>query len=361
MANLQRISKFVLRNLNHLRQKPLAANIEVTYRCNLRCRMCGVWERGLKKHDPPELSWAEYSGLFADLRKSGVSLVTLTGGEPLIRDDIGKIMQSLRQENIRCNIFTNGTLLDREKASLILRNKVNKVIFSIDGTNSLHDRVRGIPGCFPKAVGGIKTLIRAKHEQGSFLPEIDIHMTISSLNVAGISELAKVAGDLGIAFSFQPFSESSAEVIDASAMKGHSIASPRYLPHNESLYLKDSDLRILREEIKKLNPNFYTKMVNSLEEKTLAGGRFPIKHCYITRDCIFVDPYGNVFPCTNLDTYIMGNVRKESIRTIWNSQKRRELREVLKKKPLPICRHCCHLSYNLTTEQIVKILLGRKL
>lgn len=361
MANLQRINRFILRNLNYFWQKPLAANIEVTYRCNLRCQMCGLWEKGLIKNHPPELSLDEYSKVFADLRKLGVSLVTLTGGEPLIRDDIGHTLEYLRKENIKCNIFTNGTLLDREKASIILRNKVNKVIFSIDGVNSVNDEVRGISGCFQKAIGGVKTLIQAKNEHGSFLPEIDIHMTVSSLNVEGISELEKLSNDLGVAFSFQPFSESSKEAITTSVLKGNSIASPRYLPHNKSLHLKDSDVKIMREEIKKLNPSFYTKMMESLKDEFLREGKFVIKNCYITRDFIFIDPYGNVFPCTNLDTYFMGNVRKESIRKIWNSQKRRELRETLKKKLLPICSHCCHLSYNLSTGQIAKILLGRKL
>jgi len=360
-TNKKRAKDILFKQLNFLRQRPLLANIELTYRCNLRCRMCGVWKRGLATRPSWELSCEEYSKLFQDLKGLGTSQITLSGGEPLLRDDIGRILGGLRGLNIRVNIFTNATLLGKKIALILIENRVNKVIVSVDGYGYTHDLVRGVKGCFDKTISGVKNLIEAKRELKSTLPAIDFHTTISKLNVASLDRLDGLCKELGVNFSFQPVSETDISSVKNSILGKLRVGSPRYLPHQDSLYLTNEDVLILRGKLRNVGSNLYVRIMDSISDKDLIGGRLPVRRCFVTRDVLFVDPRGNVYPCTNLDGYFLGNIQEKSIKQIWNGSKHRLLKKALKRELFPVCRYCCHLAHNLTLGQMVRILIGRKL
>jgi len=74
---------------------------------------------------------------------------------------------------------------------------------------------------------------------------------------------------------------------------------------------------------------------------------------------LMIDPYGNVFPCTNLDSYIVGNIRSERLSKIWRGKKYETLRKKLSQHLFPLCANCCHCADNLSLMQLIKIILGR--
>ena len=85
----------------------------------------------------------------------------------------------------------------------------------------------------------------------------------------------------------------------------------------------------------------------------------PVKKCYFTRNFVMLNPYGNVFPCTNLDSYKVGNVRSQSLSAIWKGEKYEGLREKLSRRLFPLCAYCCHLGDNLSFGQLVRIMSGK--
>ena len=358
---LNRVQRILFKELNYFRQIPLMTNIELTYRCNLRCQMCGVWGRGLATDPSLELSYDEYVKLFRDLKDLKTQRITFSGGEPLLRNDIERLLQELNRLKIRTNIFTNATLLDEKKASILIENQVNKIIVSVDGFGDTHDLVRGVKGCFDMTISGVKKLIEVKKKYRSSIPGIDFHTVISNLNFTSLGKLDRMCKDLGVNFSFQPVSESDEYSVKNSVLGEFQVGSPRYLPHQSSLHLNSEDVLMLRKELSKLRPSLYTHIINGLSDQDLILGRLPAKRCFVTRDILFIDPFGNVFPCSNLDQYFLGNVHNQSIKKIWNNQKHRLLKQALKEKLFPICSCCCHLDHNLTIQQMLRILLNRKL
>ncbi|MGQ9611072.1 MAG: radical SAM protein [bacterium] len=70
--------------------KPKEATIAITYRCNLRCSMCNIWQQNTTS----ELSAEEYKKF-----PSSIGLVNITGGEPFLRRDIDKIIEILANNN----------------------------------------------------------------------------------------------------------------------------------------------------------------------------------------------------------------------------------------------------------------------
>jgi radical SAM protein with 4Fe4S-binding SPASM domain len=356
--NMRRLRTVVRRELSYLWPRPIEINLELTHRCNLRCRMCGVWG---KKNDRrlPELTLDEYTDLFGQMKSLGVHLVTLAGGEPFIRNDLFDITKAAKAQGLNCNIFSNGTLIDRLKINRLFESHLDKIIISIDGVGPVHDAIRGIPGGFDSSMEALACMVAERRLRKAKRPEIDIHMTLLKENVSSLSQLQAACDTLGINFSFQPYSETTEAAVGQTRLNGASIGSVRYLPHQESLRFTDEQVKQIQGEISRLPSSFYTKLLLSLSNEQLKQGLMPIRKCYITRNFMMIDPYGRVYPCTNLDGYVVGSVRDQTLASIWKGEKYEVLRKKLAQHLLPICAHCCHCADNLTLGQLVNIIMRR--
>ena len=83
---------------------PYLAELDITYRCNCRCRMCQRWQ----DTRDAELTSGEYRKLAADFKRLGVHQVTIAGGEPLMRKDAFMIIRAFAGCNMVVNLCTNG-------------------------------------------------------------------------------------------------------------------------------------------------------------------------------------------------------------------------------------------------------------
>jgi radical SAM protein with 4Fe4S-binding SPASM domain len=352
----RRLATVLRRESSYLSPRPIEINLELTHRCNLRCRMCGVWG---KKNDRqlPELTPDEYNNLFGQMKDLGVHLVTLAGGEPFMRADLFDIIAAAKAKGLICNLFSNGTMIDRVKIGRIFESRLDKIIISVDGIGPVHDAVRGIPGSFDRAMRALAGMAAERRLRGADRPEIDMHMTLVKDNVLSLSPLHRVSQELGINFSFQPYSETTEGAVGQTRLNGHSIGSVRYLPKQESLRFTDEQVLQIRDEISRLPASFYTKLLSSLGSEQLQKGLMPIRKCYITRSFMMIDPYGHVYPCTNLDGHVVGSVRDRSLSSIWKGEKYAALRKSLSRRLLPICAYCCHCADNLTPGQLATIIL----
>ena len=89
------------------RAQPLAASLELTYRCNWRCVFC----YNPRHHDRRGLSGAEWLGVLDDLRELGTLYVALTGGEPLAHPEFLAVARGVRERAFALRILTNGALV----------------------------------------------------------------------------------------------------------------------------------------------------------------------------------------------------------------------------------------------------------
>ncbi len=356
--NLRRARTVVRREISYHFSIPREAGIEITYRCNLRCKMCGVFGK-IKDHHDEELTVAEYRNLFVQMREMGIGLVTFTGGEPFVRKDLFEIVGEAKNQGLCCNIFSNGTLVKDDILDRIFESGVDKLIFSVDGMNGVHDEIRGIPGSFDRVIKTISDLTETRRTRGSDRPEIDAHMTMMSGNVTSLSALSDLCRSMGINFSFQPYSESNEKSLCETISVLEEVTANRYLPQDGTLRFTDEDLVRLKEELARLPVDFYSKLMSYFSAEELKKGLMPVKKCYFTRNFVMLDPYGNVFPCTNLDSYKVGNVRSQSLSAIWKGEKYEGLREKLSRRLFPLCNYCCHCADNLSFIQLANIVTRR--
>lgn len=127
---------------------PFLVQFSVTNRCNARCSYCYAkyYER---KSD--ELSTEAIFEIIDKLAKSGTCRISLVGGEPLVRKDIGVIVEYTRQKGINCAMTINGILAPKKIGIL---KKLDTVCFSIDGERKGNDLNRGV-GAFDKTIAGL--------------------------------------------------------------------------------------------------------------------------------------------------------------------------------------------------------------
>jgi len=162
---------------------------EVTKGCNLRCIHCRASATELSS--PTDLSTTTALGIIDQIAAFASPILVLSGGEPLYRSDIFQLARYGTDHGLRVALATNGTLVTKEVARMIVDSGVRRVSISLDGADALtHDSFRGIPGAFEAAVHGLRNL----RERGM---SVQINMTIARHNARQLPEVLELARALG--------------------------------------------------------------------------------------------------------------------------------------------------------------------
>lgn len=170
---------------------PLVLSWTLTYRCTQRCLYCGSWE--IKRS---ELDTANITGMLDQFYVLGARWVSFTGGEPLIRDDFGKIVRYAKKKGMYIRVSTNGHLVAMKISEL---NYVDRVKLSLDGPPSVNDFIRG-NNSFRKAMEAIELCKKNNIK-------ICIESVISKHNLENIPYIIELAKGQKLEVSFQPATE----------------------------------------------------------------------------------------------------------------------------------------------------------
>ncbi len=152
----------------------------VTQRCNLKCVHC--YSHSQNREYGGELSTEEGKSLIGDLAHFGSPVILFSGGEPLIRKDLLRLVQWATGKGMRAVISTNGTLITPQIAGELKKLGLSYVGVSLDGMEETNDRFRGVQGAFQAALGGI----HACQEAGI---KVGLRFTINRRNATDIPEM----------------------------------------------------------------------------------------------------------------------------------------------------------------------------
>lgn len=153
----------------------LVSNYYLNFRCNDTCEFCPIWaDESLQGIE--ESPFEAIAKNLKDLKALGVVYVDFTGGEPLLYDDLPKVLSCAKELNLFTVLTTNG-ILYRERADEI-KGLVNRLIFSMDfPVAEEHDRSRG-GEIFSKLIAAVKYARKI----GEF-PFINYTVTRDSINM----------------------------------------------------------------------------------------------------------------------------------------------------------------------------------
>lgn len=181
-----RICRGVVSNLVGVRA-PLFCGHKLTYNCNLKCRMCPFWKRSTT-----DLSLDKEKTILRRIYDSGVCGIAFEGGEPLLRKGLVEILAYARSLPLQTSLITNGTLLE-SKIDAIAPYINGGIYVSLDGIGKTHDLIRGVSGCFKKAIKGISASSKK-------IP-VAINTTIMAENIYEIEDLVRLAKELEVKIS----------------------------------------------------------------------------------------------------------------------------------------------------------------
>ena len=162
---------------------------ELTRHCNLNCVHCrAAADQGPYEN---ELTTEECLRILEEIKEVGTPIIILTGGEPLLREDIFLLAKRASELGFRPVVATNGTLITKEIAQRMKETGIARVSISLDGASAeAHDNFRQVKGAFEGALRGIEIL----REVG--IP-FQINTTVTAVNLEEIPKTLELAVKLG--------------------------------------------------------------------------------------------------------------------------------------------------------------------
>jgi MoaA/NifB/PqqE/SkfB family radical SAM enzyme len=181
---------------NILTGKPLVVSFEVTSSCNADCRHC---DKGGIIKDEKHLSPEEIGAIYRSLRPVAVQL---SGGEPLLRDDICEIARAIKEKGgvPYMILVSNGRLLTREKYLELKDAGVNQFSISLDFPDERHDDFRKLPGLFRRLERTVPKLTAEGND------DIILNTAISRENMTSLRALCDKAEEWGACMSYSAYS-----------------------------------------------------------------------------------------------------------------------------------------------------------
>ncbi|HYF96270.1 MAG TPA: radical SAM protein [Symbiobacteriaceae bacterium] len=159
----------------------------VTRACNLKCPHCCAAAGSAQAHELPLADWVR---ILHELADAGVLTVTLTGGEPFLRDDIVEMASVAVQAGMNVAIDSNGWYVTPQVAEALSALGNVSVSISVDGPEEYHDRFRGVPGSFARAVQAVRLFSHAGVSVG-------VNFMVTDRSMDFFLDTARLAADAG--------------------------------------------------------------------------------------------------------------------------------------------------------------------
>jgi len=293
---------------------------EITRKCNLNCVHCRAGsERGPY---PGELSKEKCFGILEEIRDVGTPIVILTGGEPLMREDVFELAQRGDDLGLRMVMATNGTLVTQKIVERMKASGIKRVSISIDGADEAqHDAFRQVPGAFRGALEGTRLL-----REGGV--DFQINTTVTRHNIGNIEKILDLSVKLGAAahhiFLLVPTGRAKYMVNqEIDALEYEKVLHWFYDMRDQvPLHLKATCAphyyRILRQEAHKKGEKvtFETYGLDAVTRGCLGGTSF-----------VFISNTGIVQPCGYLELNC-GDLKRATFQSVWrDSETFKKLRD----------------------------------
>lgn len=289
---------------------PTDVSVITTYRCQMRCKMCDIWENPTDKKREITAKDLEILPNF--------KFVNVTGGEPFVRRDLEDIVDVLFKKSDRVVISTSGWHTDRiikmaEKYPNI------GIRISIEGLSQKNDDLRGRDGTFDRAMRVLLTL----KEMG--MKDIGYGCTVSNKNSDDMLWLYRLSRELGMEFATAAFHNS-------------------YYFHKDDNEITNKDEvignfhKLIEELLKENSPKSWYRAFFNLGLINYIRGKPRMLPCEAGTANFFIEPYGDVYPCNGLEERYwkesMGNIRDvKTFDELWFSDQAEKVRAQVRTCP----------------------------
>ena len=311
--------------LNEVQGKPLIHSLqfELSSRCNERCIHCYIPNE--KKNHGFDMPIEKVKTIIDEFASMGGIHVTLSGGEAFLHKDLINIAKHCRKKDLMISILSNLISLKEEHIQPLKELNISIIqvsLYSMDP--DIHDYITTVKGTFEKTKRAIERLVKAD------IP-VQISCPIMKANRLGYGKVLEYAHSLKIK------AQTDFIMMARSDLNTDNLANRLSLDETEHLLRDILDHNaIYREEIKTHASSTNERNSETLKKQPICGVGYD--NCCITAN-------GDVYPCAGWQSYVLGNVYKESLQEIWeNSQRVKELRKITQAS-FPQCLECDARDY----------------
>lgn len=289
---------------------------EITRRCNLQCVHCrSSSELEVKEH--PDFSFTAAKKIIDDITGYASPVLVLSGGEPLLRDDVFDIASYGTEKNLRVCLATNGTLVTPDICKNIKKSGMKMVSLSIDGaTPETHDDFRNQKGAFAGTMNAIELFNRYE------IPFL-VNSSFTLRNRKEIPEIYKMVKELGAAAWYMFMIVPTGRGEDIMAELIPQKVYDEILEWHYEIEQQENDL-LMRPTCA---PHYYRIVYEKAKEKGEKVQRRNLKFstggskgCLAGQLICLIDVDGNILPCSYFPKSA-GNILETPFQTIWEDAK----------------------------------------
>jgi MoaA/NifB/PqqE/SkfB family radical SAM enzyme len=280
--------------------RPFIVGHFITYRCMCKCASC-LW----RDNDCEDVPLRDLERFYAEAKEEGFVATAFSGGEPFLRKDLGDLVRFIKEQaGMSILLFNTGWHLKKRIDEVLPH--IDMMIVSLDSAKpERHDEIRGLPGLFDRAVEGVR-LVKENYPDVSLQFNCCVQKGIAD----EIDDLLDLSQRLGVKISFDVITE---------------------YRNGENGPFAETDRGMDLPELQ--------GVCASLVEKKRAGAPIlnseqcfsyfvegkPGYACHMPKLVMFVDGWGNVEYCLNLDRPL-ANIREMPLKEIMELERFKQLR-----------------------------------
>jgi MoaA/NifB/PqqE/SkfB family radical SAM enzyme len=280
--------------------RPFIVGHFITYRCMCKCASC-LW----RDNDCEDVPLPDLQRFYAEAKEEGFVATAFSGGEPFLRKDLGELVRFIKEQaGMSILVFNTGWHLAKRIDEVLPH--IDMMIVSLDSAKpERHDEIRGLPGLFDRAVEGVR-LVKENY------PDVSLQFNCCvQKGVAGeIDDLLDLASKLGVKISFDVITD---------------------YRHGENGPFVETDRGLDLAELREVCASLVEKkraggpIVNSEQYFSYFAEGKPGYVCHVPKLLMFVDGWGNVEYCLNLDRPL-ANIRETPLTEIMEMERFKQLR-----------------------------------
>lgn len=303
----------------------------ITGRCNLRCIMCNQW---MQRPDN-ELDADAWKSIMVKIKEFGIGDIHFTGGEPLLREDLGELIEYGTRLRFTIGITTNGYLLNRDTIDRLVNSGLNSIAVSIDGVDEGYENIRGAKGSYEYAERALRLLAAYKSNKKVIGY---INFTLMKPSLPEFYKVKRLADSLGLPVAinlldYTPYCFNLKENIEQVWLGKESAEELNRLTEflRKEKRKDPRSLIITSSAIQYINRYFSNPIQKQIP-------------CIASQDRVFIDPYGKVLNgCLTMG--LSGSLIDSSLEEILNKEEARKVHRGMFYKRCPGCS--CGYLYNL--------------